>query len=99
MTDMTNNRMDLRRAEIDEIDATLLELLNRRVRVVAEIGTIKKTTNTPVFDPSREQAVLHRLRTSNPGPLDAPGITRIFRRIIRESRRIEEQVWRTEDRP
>ncbi len=96
---MANNRMEMRRAEIDEIDATLLELLNRRVRVVAEIGTIKKATNTPVSDPSREQAVLQRLRTYNAGPLDAPGVERIFRRIIRESRRIEERVWRTEDRP
>ena len=98
MTDEGKNRIDQRRAEIDEIDATLLELLNRRVRVVTEIGTIKKTANAPVSDPGREQAVLHRLRSSNRGPLDEPGITRIFRRIIRESRRIEERVWSEEDR-
>lgn len=79
-----------RRAEIDEIDEKLLQLLNRRVRLAEEIGQLKRVHNLPVVDGNREAQVLQRLRHQNQGPLDMRGVSTIFRRIIRESRRIQE---------
>ncbi len=79
-----------RRAEIDEIDEKLLELLNERARIVEHIGKLKREHKVPVLDGSREEQVLRRLRVQNPGPLDTRGLAAIFRSIMRESRRIQE---------
>jgi len=78
-----------RRAEIDEIDQQLLQLLNRRARLAEEIGQLKRAHNLPVIDGNREARVLQRLRQQNQGPLDTRGVATIFRRIIRESRRLQ----------
>jgi chorismate mutase/prephenate dehydratase len=78
-----------RRAEIDEIDQQLLHLLNRRARLAEEIGQLKRTHNLPVVDGNREALVLQRVRHQNQGPLDTRGVATIFRRIIRESRRLQ----------
>ena len=77
------------RAEIDVIDQQLLQLLNRRARLSEEIGQLKRAHNLPVVDGNREAQVLQRLRQQNQGPLDTRGVATIFRRIIRESRRLQ----------
>lgn len=82
------------RAEIDAIDAELLRLLNVRTRLALEIGTLKRMDNLPVLDPAREARILERACTTNSGPLDAAAVTRLFRRIICETRRIEERSVR-----
>jgi chorismate mutase-like protein len=79
-----------RRAEIDEIDQRLLDLLNQRARIVEDIGKLKREHRMPVLDGTREAEVLRRLRAQNQGPLDTRSVAAIFRSIIRESRRIQE---------
>src|SRR6266508_5389965 len=77
------------RTEIDEVDSQLLRLLNRRARLAVKVGAVKRAANLPLFDPEREQEVLNRAGEQNDGPLDSLAITKIFRRIIYESRRAE----------
>src|SRR4030095_2462972 len=78
------------RSEIDEIDRELLRLLNRRARLAMKVGAIKTAAGLPCCDPEREGMVLGKLKAANPGPLDHEAVTKLFRRIIRESRRVEE---------
>lgn len=80
------------RAEIDEVDSELLRLLNRRARLAAKVGRLKRAAGLPYVDPEREIRVLRRLQQANTGPLDQRAIAKVFRRIIRESRRVETQV-------
>jgi chorismate mutase len=80
------------RAEIDELDEELLRLLNMRARLAVKVGVLKKASGLPICDPERELSVLNRLQESNDGPLDHEAVRRLFRRIIRESRRIEAQM-------
>jgi chorismate mutase len=77
------------RSEIDEIDNELLRLLNMRARLAVKVGTLKKAADLPFCDPERERYVLGRLQDLNDGPLDERAVCRLFRRIIRESRRVE----------
>ena len=77
------------RREIDEIDQELLRLLNSRARLAIKVGTLKKATDIPYCDPERERYILGRLQDLNEGPLDERAVNKLFRRIIRESRRIE----------
>ena len=78
------------RAEIDTIDSGLLRLLNRRAQLAIEIGALKRRDDSPLYDPARESQVLVRALTTNSGPLDDEAVTKIFRCIIDESRRVEE---------
>ena len=80
------------RNEIDDVDRELLQLLNRRARLAMKVGALKRTAGLPFSDPEREQAVLQTLQQANTGPLDRRAITKLFRRIIRETRRVETQV-------
>lgn len=77
------------RKEIDEIDEELLRLLNMRARLALKVGALKKQAQLPVCDPVRERSVLLRLSQLNQGPLDERAVRKVFRRIIRESRRLE----------
>ena len=77
------------RNEIDAIDEELLRLVNRRARIAVRLGALKRVAGLPLADPARERDVLARACRDNEGPLDAEAVARIFRRIIRESRRAE----------
>ena len=76
------------RKEIDEVDAELLRLLSVRARLALKVGALNKAQQIPFCDPDREEYVLSRLRHLNPGPLDDRAVNKLFRRIIREARRL-----------
>jgi chorismate mutase len=80
------------RTEIDEIDRELLRLLNRRARLALKVGDLKRGAGLPCSDPDREHIVLSTLRQANTGPLDSRAVTKLFRRIIGESRRVETRI-------
>ena len=80
------------RKEIDDIDAQLLRLLNARARLALKVGALKQAADLPCCDPERERNVLQRLRELNDGPLDERAVGRVFRRIIRESRRVQSAI-------
>ena len=80
------------RREIDEVDTQLLRLLNMRARLALKVGALKRAKQLPFSDPEREQSVLTRLQHLNTGPLDDRAVYKLFRRIIRESRRIQLDV-------
>lgn len=85
------------RTEIDETDRELLRLLNRRARLAMKVGALKREAGLPCSDPERERAVLNDLQKANAGPLDALAITKVFRRIIRESRDMETKMLMGEE--
>jgi chorismate mutase len=74
---------------MDELDATLVALLNERASCAKEIGQLKDTVGLEVYQPNREIEVLSNVRSRNGGPLEAAAITRLFERIIDEARRLE----------
>jgi chorismate mutase len=77
------------RREIDDIDDELLRLLNMRARLALKVGALKQAAALPYCDPERELYVLQRLNEMNDGPLDERAVGKVFRRIIRESRRVQ----------
>ena len=77
------------RQRIDLLDDVLLRIFNERARLALEIGHYKKILNLPVYDPDREKRIFARMKEDNPGPLDDGAITRLFERVVDESRRLE----------
>jgi chorismate mutase len=80
------------RRRIDEINAALLGLLQKRVTAAQRIGAIKRKRGMAISDRCREKAILDHLVRQNRGPLDNQGLRTIFKAIIRETKRIERGV-------
>jgi chorismate mutase len=78
------------REAIDTVDAEILRLAVRRVEYVLRIAEFKRARQMPIYDPTRERAVIERLLTLAPQGVDPQFVRRIFERIIDESRRLEQ---------
>jgi len=78
------------RKQIDEIDDRLLELLNRRIRVVQKVGELKHRTGASIYRPEREKAIIRRLVDRNGGPLTEAAIEAIFLEIFAVARNFEQ---------
>ncbi len=78
------------RTKIDAIDTTLLHLLNVRAGFALEVGRLKGASGIALRVPEREQEILSRIKTLNPGPLDGEAVEKIYRLILHESIRIQE---------
>jgi chorismate mutase-like protein len=77
------------RDRIDELDRRILDLINRRTRVVEEIGRIKQGLRLPIYEPQREDEVYQNVTENNRGPLPADAVRRVFERIIDEMRTVQ----------
>ncbi|MDE2697315.1 MAG: chorismate mutase [Gemmatimonadota bacterium] len=82
--------LDFWREKIDALDDQILELLNERARCALSVGKIKCAEGLPFHVPERETLILNRIRELNSGPLSHEAAQRIFRQIIDESLRLEE---------
>jgi 3-deoxy-7-phosphoheptulonate synthase/chorismate mutase len=87
--------IEQKRRDIDDIDAEILLLLNRRAEVVRELGEIKLREGLPVIDWSREAEVIRSAGRRNTGPLRDESADRIYRAILREAREIELELTRS----
>jgi len=85
------NKIEKLRHKIDATDIQLVKLLNNRAGFADEIGKIKRKLKLPVYVPSREIDVIANVQATNPGPLSDQAISRLYERIIDESRRLEKE--------
>ena len=70
------------RAEIDRIDASIVELLKERMECVHRVGEIKQEEGSPLFVPERESAQREKLAALNNGVLPEAALLSIYRQII-----------------
>jgi len=77
------------RKRIDELDKQLIELLNERAKVVVEVGNIKRTDDSPIYAPEREQKVIEQVRRYNQGPLPDSCVEAIWRELMSGSFALE----------
>ena len=77
------------RLKINQLDNELLQIFNQRAALALKIGEVKKELNLPIYDPRREKLIFERMKNLNEGPLDDAAITRLFERVIDESRSLE----------
>src|SRR5208282_5047348 len=88
----TQPSLERLRAQMDEISAKLVRLLNDRARVAEQIGRIKRANGTAFYQPGREREVIARMRAENTGPLSDHQVRRIFTEIISACRALEEEL-------
>lgn len=82
------------RERIDQIDAEILDLLNRRARTAQEVGDIKHAHHAegPVLRPEREAQVIRQLQAKNRGPFPAEGVAAVWTEIMSGCRGLEQAL-------
>ena len=67
------------REKIDALDRRIVELVNERLALAAEIGRIKRGVGGEVYVPEREDAVLRTVCALNQGPIKTEALRAIYR--------------------
>ncbi len=86
------NTLEECRARIDEIDNEVVDLLNRRMEVVRRVGEIKHESNSAIYRPEREKAIIDRLTKiseASGGLLNSQAIEAVFLEIFAVARNLE----------
>ena len=80
------------RVAIDSLDNEMLELLNKRMKVVQRVGEIKHSDGGAIYRPEREKDIIQRLvklSNDNDGLLNQSAIEAIFLEVFAVSRNLE----------
>ncbi len=80
------------RNSIDDVDKKIVKLLNDRLLIGKQIGTIKESGGNIVLDTSREKKVMERLSKLNEGPMSDNVLHYIYSVIINASREIQKPL-------
>jgi 3-deoxy-7-phosphoheptulonate synthase/chorismate mutase len=76
------------RAEINDLNARLLDLLEARGRLVESIAALKRHHRVEIHDPDRENAMLAAVLARTTGPFSNDQVARVFRCIFDVSREL-----------
>ena len=75
------------REQIAERDRSVLEAVNARLRLVAELKRHKETEGIDFVDPDQEERLLQALEQANAGPLSRDGLRQLFGEILALTKR------------
>jgi chorismate mutase len=90
------------RAELAEVDRSLVEGMNRRLRLVAELKRVKDEHGIAFLDPAREEFMLGWLAGGNEGPLSDEGLRELYVELLALTKRelgASSRPGRTRTRP
>jgi chorismate mutase/prephenate dehydratase len=80
------------RDKIDDVDAKILGLLNKRAKVVLNVAHLKQDMGAKFYVPNREQKIVDRLKRLNKGPFPDDALRPLFREIMSASLSLEEPL-------
>ena len=70
------------REEISDLDRAILDAINTRLELVAELKRHKEQNGLPFVDPERERQLLDELLAANRGPLSESGLRELFCELL-----------------
>ncbi len=77
-----NDRVHELRAAIDANDRAIVEAVNKRLRLVAELWQLKRDLGLDRLDPDRERRLRDDLAAANGGPLSPEGLDRLVSELL-----------------
>ena len=84
MSDASIQRL---RAQIAEQDRVVVDAVNARLRLVAELKRHKDDAGIEFVDPEQEERLLQTLADANTGPLSGDGLRALFEEILALTKR------------
>jgi chorismate mutase len=70
------------RREISDVDSALVELVNKRLKLVAGLKRYKEEHGIGFVDLAREEWMLRYLQRANRGPLSAKGLDELYHTLL-----------------
>jgi chorismate mutase len=70
------------REQISDNDRALVEGINKRLKLVAQLKSYKESRGLSFVDPEREEWMLQYLSRANRGPLSAEGLREVFEELL-----------------
>ena len=70
------------RRQISDLDSALVELVNKRLRLVGQLKRYKDEHGIGFVDLAREEWMLQYLQRANRGPLSADGLARLYHELL-----------------
>ncbi|MCY8952481.1 bifunctional 3-deoxy-7-phosphoheptulonate synthase/chorismate mutase [Bacillus cereus] len=93
---MVNHQLEKLHNKMDEVNFQLLQLLNKRGRIVQQMGEKKQLQGTKYFHPVRESEFLDMISKCNEGPFETSTVQHIFKVIFKASLELQENDNRKE---
>ncbi len=84
------------RNEIDIVDLEIIELLNKRLTIVSNIGNYKRLTDQPIYNPLREKEQLEKWAQVLAEDKNSPYIIHILKTVVEVSRSKQENTLKGE---
>ncbi len=75
------------REQIAEWDRAVLDAVNARLRLVAELKRHKESEGIDFVDAGQEERLLQALEQANSGPLSQAGVRKLFEEILALTKR------------
>lgn len=75
------------RERISALDRSIVEAVNARIELVAELKRYKEAHGLPFLDPERERQLLEGLETQNRGPLSREGLRELVTTVLELTKR------------
>jgi chorismate mutase len=75
------------REQISDTDRAIVEAMNKRLKLVAQVKAYKESQGLGFLDPEREEWMLNYLTRANQGPLSSDGLRELFEKILDLSKR------------
>ena len=70
------------RDEISDLDRAILDAINARLELVAQLKRYKEENDLPFVDPNREHQLLDDLSSANRGPISEEGLRELFCEVL-----------------
>lgn len=80
------------REQLDEIDAQIVDLYQKRMDVCGKVGEYKVTTGRKVFDKQREKEKLAAVTENVTDPFYKKGLTELYEQLMSMSRKLQYQL-------
>jgi chorismate mutase len=75
------------REKVSDVDRGLVEAINARLKLVAQLKSYKDSRGYDFVDPEREEWMMRDVSRSNRGPLSQEGLEWIYQAILDLSKR------------
>jgi chorismate mutase len=84
---MAGDEIERLREELTGVDLELVERVNRRLELVAELKRVKEERGIAFLDPAREEYMLRWLTEENDGPLSDEGLRELYLEVLALTKR------------
>jgi len=75
------------REQLADNDVKIVEALNTRLELVAQLKRVKEELGVDFLDPAREEWLLQHLASANRGPLSNDGLREIYTALLALTKR------------